>query len=393
MKFSPDQAIKVLCSVHGFDSLQDGMEGTRRILEKHSCIQVDPINVTGRNHDLTLFSRVDGYKPEYLRSLLYEHHELFEYYCKMLSMISMDYYPVFKNEMKRQEERFAPFFDKYSEELEYTMKVLEKRPVSSLELIDMGPNDSGTWRTKNISNRLLRSLWLAGKTTIAYRKGERKYYTPREKIIPEDILKEPAPDDSEAKKKITEIIVNSSRLVSPSKASAQWNRVGGVKVVTKVLEQLKNEGKVFPLEIEGWTGKLYAHIDDKEMWGEHPEYSPYVRFLAPLDPVLWNRELFYTIFGHEYVWEIYKKEKDRRYGYYCLPVIFNGDYVALIDPYYRKDEKVLEVRNFHLIRKDLDMDSFQEYFRIELKRLMKFLGAEELDGRGLPFILYTDTRA
>ncbi len=381
MKLSPDQARKVLCSVHGFDSLQDGMEGARQILEKHSCIQVDPINVTGRNHDLTLFSRVDGYKPEYLRSLLYEHHELFEYYCKMFSIITMGDYPIFKNEMKRQEEKFAPLFDKYSEELEYIMKVLEEKPVSSLELKDMGPSGSKTWRTKNISNSLLRSLWLAGKTAIAYRQGERKYYTPREKVIPKDILKKPVPNES--KKKIAEMIVNSSRLVSPSKASAQWDSVGRVKEVTEVLEQLREEEKVFPLEIEGWAGKLYGHIDDKQKWEEPPEYSPYVRFLAPLDPVLWNRELFYTIFGHEYVWEIYKKEKERKYGYYCLPVIFNGDYVALIDPYYRKDECILEIRNFHIIREDLDMDSFKEYFRLELKRLMKFLGANKLDERGL----------
>jgi len=377
MKITPEKARRVLCKAHGFDSLREGKKDTAELFNKIPCIQVDPIDPAGKNHDLTLFSRIRDYRPEYLSELLYEDNLLFEYYCKMLSILPMNTYPVFKNRMEKQKNKFSSLFKKYSDEIGYIMKILEEKPISSIELKEMGPSDKETWRTTKLSNKLLRSLWLSGKVCISHRKGGRKYYTLPEKIIPERILQKDVPDDEETNKKIAEIIVNSSRLVSPSKASAQWKNIGGVKEVTEILEVLKDDGKIFGIEIDEWSGSLYAHIDDKKYWeGSSETDIPYVRFLAPLDPLLWNRELFSCIFEHEYIWEIYKKKEDRKYGYYCLPVFYNGEYVGLIEPY--KDDDVLEIKNLHLF-KDIEEDGFISEFEKELSRYMEFLDVKDVN--------------
>ncbi len=376
MKIAAEKARKVLCKVHGFDSLGKGKKDTAQLFNKIPCIQVDPINPAGKNHDLTLFSRIRDYRPEYLSELLYEDNLLFEYYCKMLSILPIDTYPVFKSRMEEQRKKFSSLFKKYSDEIDHIMKILEDGPVSSIELKEMGTTDTETWRTTKQSNRLLRSLWLSGKICISHREGGRKYYTLPEKVIPERILQKEVPDDEETKKKIAEIIVSSSRLVSPSKASAQWKSIGGVKEVTAILEELKDVGKIFSIEIDGWRGRLYAHIDDKKYW-EAPELNlPFVRFLAPLDPLLWNRELFSCIFKNEYVWEIYKKKEDRTYGYYCLPILYNDEYVGLIEPY--QDDDVLEIKNLHLFR-DIEEDRFTSELKKELFRYMEFLDVSDVN--------------
>ena len=46
-----------------------------------------------------------------------------------------------------------------------------------------------------------------------------------------------------------------------------------------------------------------------------------VRFLAPLDNLLWDRRLVEAIFGFEYRWEVYVPAEKRKYGYYVLPVM------------------------------------------------------------------------
>jgi len=244
----------------------------------------------------------------------------------------------------------------------------------------MGENEIASWRTTRTSNRLLRSLWLSGKISIDHREGDRKYYTLSENVIPEKFLECEALSDEEAKKRITEIIVRSSKLVSPSKASAQWKSVGGVRETRRVLNELVKEGTLFSLEVEGWKGELYALEKDRDAWEDPPCLeSPYVRFLAPLDPLLWNRELFSKIYGHEYLWEIYKKVEDRIYGYYCLPILYNDEYIGLIDPYCSGTK--LQIRNIHIFE-EIKNETFKSEFQRERRRYMDFLDVKELEING-----------
>lgn len=377
MKLTLEDARRVLTTVHGFDDLAQGEKGVERVAGRLRCIQVDPINTAGRNHDLTLFSRVRDHRPEYLESLLYDHKKFFEYYCKMLSILSMETYPVFRWEMDRQEKRHERFLKEHGNEVDHIMKVLEEKPVSSLELKDMGLNSADSWRTSSVSNQLLRVLWLTGRICIAHRKGGRKYYTPAENMVPGDVIGSTVPEQ-EVKERTAEIIVKASRLVSPNKAPAQWDPVGGVREVRDVLERLERKGKIFSLELEGWKGKLYAHTEDADAWEDHSEHDgPFVRFLAPLDPLIWNRDLFAHIYGHEYLWEVYKKKEDRRYGYYCLPVLFNGEYVGIMEPYLHREGNFLEIKSFYPLKKDMDK-GFRDAFDAELERYMAFLDTKEV---------------
>ncbi|MFL5702445.1 MAG: DNA glycosylase AlkZ-like family protein, partial [Ktedonobacteraceae bacterium] len=53
--------------------------------------------------------------------------------------------------------------------------------------------------------------------------------------------------------------------------------------------------------------------------------------LGPLDSMLWDRKTLRYIFDYDYVWEVYKPEPLRRWGYYVLPVFYGDRFVARID--------------------------------------------------------------
>jgi uncharacterized protein YcaQ len=52
-----------------------------------------------------------------------------------------------------------------------------------------------------------------------------------------------------------------------------------------------------------------------------------VRFLAPFDPLVWDRARFEHLFGWAYRFEAYTPRAKRTRGYYAMPVLF-GDRVV-----------------------------------------------------------------
>jgi uncharacterized protein YcaQ len=57
----------------------EGLEGTAEALHMIEEVQMDPLTVVARSHDIVLWSRVSGYELAYLDSLLYEARQFFDY--------------------------------------------------------------------------------------------------------------------------------------------------------------------------------------------------------------------------------------------------------------------------------------------------------------------------
>jgi hypothetical protein len=68
-----------------------------------------------------------------------------------------------------------------------------------------------------------------------------------------------------------------------------------------------------------------------------------VALLAPLDPLVWDRELLRQLFDFDYVWEVYVPKKARRHGYYVLPLLWGDRLVGRIEPRIDRKAGVLRV--------------------------------------------------
>jgi uncharacterized protein YcaQ len=54
--------------------------------------------------------------------------------------------------------------------------------------------------------------------------------------------------------------------------------------------------------------------------------------MAPLDPLVWDRDLLRKLFAFDYLWEVYVPEAKRKWGYYVLPILYGDRFVGRIEP-------------------------------------------------------------
>ena len=110
--------------------------------------------------------------------------------------------------------------------------------------------------------------------------------------------------------------------------------VDGMKAAERraAFERLCAEKKLIPVETEGLKGFIPADNEDVLLRAEREEPEKRVRFLAPLDNLLWDRSLVEAIFGFEYRWEVYVPAEKRKYGYYVLPVMCGDELIARMEP-------------------------------------------------------------
>ena len=70
-------------------------------------------------------------------------------------------------------------------------------------------------------------------------------------------------------------------------------------------------------------------------------------FLAPLDPLAWDRDLLRSLFGFDYLWEVYVPAAKRRWGYYVLPLLFGDRFVGRIEPRFDRASRAVRILGFH----------------------------------------------
>lgn len=119
--------------------------------------------------------------------------------------------------------------------------------------------------------------------------------------------------------------------------------------------------------------------------------------IAPLDNLMWDRNLVRKIFDFDYVWEVYVPAAKRRYGYYVMPVLYGDRLVARIDPEFDRAGKVFRVKNWWweqgVNKKDEAMLSAVEKCLADFARYLNAAGIEARTLKGEPGLVKAVKRA
>lgn len=351
---------------------EDDLEGTFRRLRS---VQFDPLQPAGCNHDLVLHARVPGYRTGDWQPAAYHERAIYDGWDKQASLVAMDGWPLrrvihhwqggWASEMERE----------FPQAMEAVLRELELRgPLQpkEFEFQERRKEWHGSWHGPSVTKRALRALWHAGKVMTTARRGNQHVYDLTCRVVPPGLLARPKLDVESGTRGVILERHRSAGLIRPTAPFEVWALQPGRIGKNRHIQELVRRSELVAVSIEG----VICHCEPAFLeWLDAPAPAPSVKFIAPLDSLMWDRKLVAHLFSFEYLWEVYVPEAKRRWGYYVLPVLFGDQFVARFEPVCR--DGALTVRSWQW-----ELGSVAQAFWPALERaaaaFLAYAGVEEV---------------
>jgi uncharacterized protein YcaQ len=332
-------------------SLPARPESVLTAVERLGLLQFDPLEVPGaRNHDLVLHARIAGYQRAWCDRWLYgPDRRLIELYNKSLNLVPMHELPHYRITWQRNE---AATNDGILAAQADVAKAILRRlktdgPLSTAAFSEHGHAVDWWWAPTRASRAVMEALFVIGRIGISRRDGNRRYYDLIERLVPAELLKLRESEEDAMKHRL----LSRYRATGMTKPSGTQSEVmysaGSQADRIRHTAQLVEDGELLPVEVEGLKGTRYIIGAEEPILEATADPvsmpPPSVTFLAPLDPLAWDRRMLRELWGFDYLWEVYVPEAKRRWGYYVLPLLYGDRFVGRIEPRIDRKTKTLAV--------------------------------------------------
>jgi uncharacterized protein YcaQ len=369
-----------------------------RVIDRLGSLQFDPLEVAGRNHDLVLLARIAGYERAWTDRLLYEDRALFEAYNKGLSLLPTGELPWYRLTWDRFREGYGKqTFEEHGPLVEELLeRIRTDGPLSSTDVEPRAAID-WYWRPTNQVRAILEALAQAGILGLARRDGNKRVYDLVERLLPVDLLAERRPEREQRRHRLFSRFRANGLLGRSGSAELWMNTAPGVLKPDgpqftrgQLHADLVADGCLVPVQVEGIRGERYVVAAElpmleqaaTEVAASAPSngVAPGAAFLGPLDPLAWDRQLLRSLFGFDYLWEVYVPAAKRRWGYYVLPLLYGDRFVGRIEP--RIDRRTETLRVLGLWWEDgfdpFASEGFVEAFAAALEAHRRFGGSRRV---------------
>lgn len=356
------------------------------LIEKLGFVQVDTINVVARAHDLTLFSRLDGYRPEHLRKLLEEKLSLFEGFTHDASAIPTAWFQHWKPRFARDRARIHAHAwwqhhfrgtDGARVVGDVKARIAREGPLKSSDFEH--PEKRGPWWGWKPQKAALDFLWRSGELMVPRREGFQKVYDLTERVLPDHhALPCPGPEAHVewACASAAERLV----IFTPKELAEFWASIEAAEARTWC-DGAAKASRIVPVALEGADGEArpaFALADWEKRLAKLPDPPERTRLLCPFDPVLRDRARALRRFGFDYRFEAFVPEPKRQYGYFVLPILEGERFVGRLDPKLHRDRGLLEIKGLWWEPGVKATKARKRGLEEALERLAAFAGADEI---------------
>ena len=362
-------------AAQGFDTARPKTKATQRhvdaLISRLGVIQIDSVNVLVRSQELPLFSRLGNHNRNAIPKAT-EQQKLFEYWGHEAAHLPVEIHPLFRWKMeaarlgKAKHWGLTSFYDDNKAFVKRMLKHVEKNgPTTSREL-STRTEKKGTWWDWDEAKVALEYLFLTGQLMSRGRGTDfaRIYDTP-ERVLPEDVLNAPTPSEHDARK---QLLVRSAIAQGVATASdlADYYRQKPT-TVKPLITELVEEGELRTVAVDGWTEKAFIHRAAKL-----PKQLHATALLSPFDSLVWCRPRNERLFNFHYRIEIYTPKEKRKFGYYVLPFMMNGEMVGRVDLKADRANSKLLVHSVHT-EKGVKRSTINDALNNELRTMASWL--------------------
>ena len=381
LRIANRDARRLWLEAQGLSAAPTGPVDLPGTIRKLGFVQLDTIRVVARAHDHILWSRNQNYREPMLHTCLARDRHVFEHFTHDASLIPIDFYPMWRRQFRRMEEKVRGW--------EWHRGMLDEdgRAAIRARIEAEGPLSTKAFDTRIVGKRemwrrpphklALDYMWYAGELSTSHRDGFTKFYDLTERVIPDHHRAVKHTDAAQVDWLCQEAL---ARLAFGTQGDIQrfWAAVDLGEV--KAWAAAKARGLV-PVEIESARGEWSAALalpDIETRLASVRAPGPRLRILNPFDPVIRDRNRLTRLFGFDYRIEIFVPEARRRWGYYVYPLLEGDRFVGRIEV--KSDREAGEI-SVHQMWPEPGVkwsDARQAKLEVELGRLARLVGAQEV---------------
>lgn len=338
---------------------------TLSAIEHLGYVQIDTISVIQRAHHHTLWNRNPRYEPSQLDQLIAD-KQVFEYWSHAAAYLPMR---DFRFSLFRKQAIASGEQEHWYERDERLMKSVLKRiadegPLMAKDFEHTGKK-TGEWKSKP-AKKALENLFMQGDLMASRRVNFHKVYDLTERVLPEGTdTTVPTPDEH------TRFLINrylrANGLGQP--AEIAYLLTGTKQIVSATLQDMVSAGGL--REIHVGSEKYYALPTSLELLGK-PLARSRLKILSPFDNLVIQRKRMQALFGFDYLIECYLPAAKRRYGYFSLPILWDGKLAARMDCKAERKESRLHLHHLAMEPWLVKIDAFFLALRKELKTFLAF---------------------
>jgi len=308
------------------------------VLAHHGYVQIDPINVCGRMHDLILRPRLAGYREGDLMRFVHgeaetlpsERRAAFEHHLPstgILVVLENEAWPYLQAAMRARSRRTGAWSGRLTaREAELATRLLAeiaaRGPLGS-DAIEDKRAGVRTWGTATLVKATLQKLFFHGRLLIARREAGRRLYDLPERVLPAAVLARPPATEAEVVRWEATLKLRQRRLTALKRTE--------LAAVADLVQPVRVEGAPLLYALRTDAALLEGARDPAKGNGNEA-VEAVARLLAPLDPLIYDRAVTRALWGFDYTWEVYVPLPKRKRGYYALPLLAGDALVGHVDP-------------------------------------------------------------
>jgi uncharacterized protein YcaQ len=342
------------------------------LIKKLGVIQIDSVNVLVRSQELPLFSRLGDHDRNAIPKATSQ-GKIFEYWGHEAAHLPVELHPMFRFKMhaarsgKLKHWGLTSFYAENKGFVKRILKHVEVNGSVTARELSTRTTKKSSWWDWDEAKTALEYLFLTGELMSCGRGSDfaRIYDTP-ERVLPKKVLNTPTPTEDDARK---QLLVRAMRAqgVATLRDLADYYRQKPA-VVKPLVSELVEQGVLREVSVDGWQDKAYVHRN-----AQFPKRLFATALLSPFDSLVWCRPRNERLFNFHYRIEIYTPQAKRKFGYYVLPFMVNGEMVGRVDLKADRANSKLLVQSVHTER-GVKRAAINEQLAVELQLMASWLG-------------------
>ncbi|AUC22906.1 hypothetical protein BTO15_12765 [Polaribacter sejongensis] len=363
---SPIEAQKiVLLSQRVFPGKLKGtsLANTLACIEHLGYLQIDTISVIQRAHHHTLWNRNPEYQLSDIDTLI-ETKQVFEYWSHAAAYLPIrDFkyslprkHAILKNEQSHWFQKDAKLMDAILKRIDNEGPLMAKDFAHTAKV--------GEWESKP-AKQALENLFMQGDLMISSRQNFHKVYDLTERVLPENIDAK-CPTQQEH---IRFLITSYLRANGIGQASEMAYLLKNTKtLVSSKLKEMSSNNELLEVHV---NGQIYYALPNALSLLSKPMNSQ-LKILSPFDNLLIQRKRIQHLFNFDYKIECYTPAVKRKYGYFSLPILWDGKLVARMDCKADKKSATLHIHHLFFEENFSFNESFKAAFIKEIEAFKSF---------------------